>query len=106
MPFEQFLPRPLTTVGIHAFAPVASGVYGISNGREWVYIGEANNIQASLLAHLQEPNTPAMRLQPTGFVFEACDRQHRPGRQDGLVREYDHTCKRRTQRPKADPRRV
>ena len=32
-----------------------------------------------------------MKLRPTGFVFEVCDRARRPGqqRQDRLILEYD-----------------
>jgi hypothetical protein len=65
MPFKQFVPRPLTPVAVNAYAPAASGVYGISNAREWIYIGETDNIRGKLLAHLQEPETSLMMLQPT-----------------------------------------
>lgn len=49
MPFEQFTPRSFTPVSVRANAPTASGIYGISNAREWIFIGETDNIQASLL---------------------------------------------------------
>jgi hypothetical protein len=66
---------------------VASGVYGISNAREWIYIGSTDNIHAELLSRLEEGGGLGER-QPTGFVFEVCDRAARPARQDRLVREY------------------
>jgi hypothetical protein len=92
MPFDQPTPRSLTRVSIRANAPVASGIYGISNAREWIYIGETDNIQGSLLSHLQELDTSLMKRRPTGFVFEVCDRANRPVRQDRLVVEYEPTC--------------
>jgi len=98
MPFEQLVPRPLSLVAVHAYAPATSGVYGISNAREWIYIGEADNIQGDLLAHLQQRGSSLMKRQPTGFVFEVCDGVRRPARQDRLVLEYEPTCNRRLSR--------
>lgn len=94
MPFEQITPRRFTAGSIQTHAPVASGVYGISNAREWIYIGETDNIQAALLDHLQYLYTSLMKLQPTGFVFEVCDGAHRSARQDRLVLEYEPACNR------------
>ena len=98
MPFEQLIPRPLSLVAVQAYAPNTSGVYGISNAREWIYIGETDNIRGTLLAHLQQPATSLMKRQPTGFVFEVCDGVRRPARQDRLVLEYEPTCNRRLSR--------
>lgn len=92
MPFDQPTPRPLQQVTINNFAPAASGVYGLSNAREWIYIGETDNIQGALIDHLRDSDAPAMRMQPTGFVFEVCDRSRRPARQDRLVLEYEPAC--------------
>jgi len=94
MPFDQPTPRSLTPVSIRANAPIASGIYGISNAREWIYIGETDNIQGTLLSHLQELDTSLMKRRPTGFVFEVCDRANRPVRQNRLVFEYEPTCNR------------
>src|SRR5258708_7757089 len=96
MPFEQLIPRPLSLVAVQAYAPNTSGVYGISNGREWIYIGETDNIRGTLLAHLRQPDTSLMKRQPTGFVFELCDGVRRQARQDRLVLEYEPTCNRRS----------
>jgi hypothetical protein len=96
MPFEQLIPRPLLPVAIQMYAPAASGVYGISNAREWIYIGETDDIRDALLTHLREGNTALMRRQPTGFVFEVCDRAKRPARQDRLVLEYEPACNRQS----------
>jgi hypothetical protein len=98
MPFEKLTPRSLTPSSIRANAPVASGIYGISNSREWIYIGESDNIQATLLGYLQEGDTSIMKKQPTGFVFEVCGLAGRSGRQDRLVLEYEPTCNRHASR--------
>ena len=94
MPFEQCFPRPLTASAVHAYAPTLSGVYGISNAREWIYIGETDNIRGTLLTHLRERDTSLMQHQPTGFVYEVCDRAQRPARQNRLVVEYGPACNR------------
>ena len=95
MPFDQFTPRILSLTGVNAYAPPVSGVYGISNAREWIYIGETDNIQFALLDHLQKVNTAIMKRHPTGFVFEVCDQAKRAARQDRLVLEYEPTVNRR-----------
>ena len=94
MPFEQLIPRPLSLIAVHAYAPTTSGVYGISNAREWIYIGETDNIQGALFHHLQDHYASLMKRKPTGFVFEVCDGARRPARQDRLVLEYEPVCNR------------
>lgn len=94
MPFEQRIPRELTQAAVQTYAPAASGVYGVSNEHEWVYIGETDDIRGALTVHLQEGPTPVMRRQPTGFVFEVCEHSRRSGRQDRLIQEYEPVCNR------------
>ena len=98
MPFSQLIPRPLTPGAVLTYAPVASGVYGISNAREWIYIGTTDNIQGALQAHLHDFRSSLMQRAPTGFVFEVCEAALRPARQDRLVLEYEPTCNRRVPR--------
>jgi len=98
MPFNQLIPRPFTSGAVQMYAPVASGVYGISNAREWIFIGETADIQGALLAHVRELHTSMMERKPTGFVFEICDQTRRPSRQDRLVFEYEPICNRRPSR--------
>jgi hypothetical protein len=98
MPFEQFTPRQFTTGGVRSYAPSVSGVYGISNAREWIFVGAADNIQGALLDHLQNVHTPIMRREPLGFVFEVCDRARRVVRYDRLVQEYEPACNRHLSR--------
>lgn len=98
MPFEHLIPRPFLAGPVQTYAPIASGVYGISNALEWIYIGETDDIQGALLTHLSENESPLMRSNPAGFVFEVCNRALRPARQDRLVHEYGPTCNRNAPR--------
>ena len=95
MPFDQFTPRSLTPASVLANAPAASGIYGVSNAREWIYIGETDNIQASLLNDLQQRDSALLKSCPTGFVFELCDPVGRLARQGRLILEYEPVCNRR-----------
>jgi hypothetical protein len=94
MSFERLIPRPFTSGAIQMYAPLTSGVYGISNASEWIYVGEADNIQDALLEHLHDVDTSLMKRQPTGFVFEVCDGGRRTARLDRLVLEYEPICNR------------
>jgi hypothetical protein len=86
-----------SSVSVRAHAPIASGVYGISNAREWIYIGETDNIQLRLLEHLAESGTALKARGPTGFTFEVCDPEARPARQDRLVLQYEPVCNRQSE---------
>ncbi len=94
MPFDQAFPRSFTTSSVREHAPTLPGVYGVSNAREWIYIGAADNIQEALLLHLLEPDSALLKHRPTGYVFEICDRAKRCERQDRLVLEYEPSCNR------------
>lgn len=98
VPFEEYIPRPFTVSCVRAFAPTAPGLYGITNSREWIYIGVADNIQAALLIHMNELETSLMQRGPKGFVFELCERALSPSRHDRLILEYEPTCNRRVPR--------
>ena len=96
MPFRPMFPRAFSLRSIRAHAPASSGVYGISNAREWIYIGVSDNIQAELLRHLVEVDTLLQERSPTGFAFEACEESLRCTRQDRLVMEYEPVCNRQS----------
>ena len=98
MPFERIVPRPLTRLGVEADASAASGVYGMSNANEWIYIGETDNIQQVRLEYLGNPSTSVMKKHPTGFVCELCEGTRRPERQNRLILEYEPTCHRQPSR--------
>jgi hypothetical protein len=82
-----------TASSIQKNAPETSGVYGISNSREWLFIGESANIQAALMEHLRERGTPLSEKRPTGFQFEVASPSDRMRRQNTLVREFHPVIK-------------
>jgi hypothetical protein len=92
VPFDRNLPRSFTASSVRNFAPAASGVYGLSNAREWIYVGESDNIQAALFEHLSNPDSELMRLGPKGFALETCERANRLARQERLIAEYLPLC--------------
>ena len=85
MPFENCGARVYKVAAVQRDAPAASGVYGLSNSREWIYIGETGNIQASLLEHLAEGERFGAGRLATGFSFELCPPEFRVARQNRLI---------------------
>jgi hypothetical protein len=102
MPFENCIARVFTNTSIYRDAPAVSGVYGISNAREWIYVGETDNIQARLMEHLQEDSTLLTDRQPTGFAYETCPPYSRIARQSRLVQELEPVCNRRPEQRRPD----
>ena len=92
MPFEGFTPHSFIAASVRTNAPAASGIYGVSNARQWIYIGETSDIQASLLHDLQQGGSAILAERPTGFVFELCVPDRRLGRQNRLISEYAPVC--------------
>lgn len=89
MPFAEPLPRGFSVRSIYSHAPAAPGIFGISNSRQWILIGQTEDIQRSLLSHFSEQNGAVQAMSPTGFNFELCDVPLQPSRQDRLVMEYE-----------------
>jgi len=94
MPFEEITPRPFTPEGVRTYAPHAAGVYGITNARQWIYIGRTADIHRALLDCIQDLDSALMKKLPRGFVFEVCDEARGVTRQDRLVLEYEPACNR------------
>jgi hypothetical protein len=92
MPFAECAARSFTVVSIQKNAPEFSGVYGLSNAREWLWVGESDNIRASLLEHYRETGTVLKNRMPTGFTFEMCSSTERIARREVLVRELRPRC--------------
>ena len=95
MPFADCAAMSFTVPSVRKNAPELSGVYGLSNAREWLFVGQGNNIRANLLEHLKEVGTVLTAQNPTGFTFELCLPGERISRQDALVRELEPRCNRR-----------
>jgi hypothetical protein len=92
MPFQNSLARAFTMMSVRAHAPLAPGVYGISNAHDWLYIGQSDNIQGTLLNHLLQGDQSLMELLPTGFVFEVCEPHWHTARCARLIVEYKPVC--------------
>ena len=92
MPFRPPFSRPFTAMEVRSRVPAASGIYGISNAAEWIYIGESADLQSTLLGILDRPNPTFPQRKPTGFTFELCGFASRPARQGRLVTEYRPIC--------------
>ena len=95
MPFESRFARAFTAVNIEREAPAASGVYGISNAKSWIFIDETENIRGSLMEYLANSSgSPAN--QPSGFSFELSPFYNRTARRDRLIAELAPIQKRRS----------
>jgi hypothetical protein len=94
MSFEHHGARAFTATSVRKNAPSLSGVYGLSSAREWIFIGETDDLREQLLEHLVETNTLLSARIPTGFTFEICARDGRRARQSTLVRELQPVCNR------------
>ena len=86
MPFESRFARAFTAVNIEREAPAASGVYGISNAKSWIFIEDTENIRASLMGYLADANGLAAD-SPSGFSFELSPSYSRAARRDRLIAE-------------------
>lgn len=95
VPFENHGGRSFTAASVDKNAPAASGVYGLSNARQWVYVGETGNIQAELLKHLEHPSAFLKEHSPSGFTYELSSAERRLERQNQLVFELEPVGNRR-----------
>jgi len=87
MPFPQGSSFALTANSVRAHAPQSSGVYGIFNESQWIYVAESSDIQRRLLAHLEDTEAYLKRFSPTGFSFELQPEAAREARRDALILE-------------------
>jgi hypothetical protein len=67
------------------FAPNAPGVYAIYREGRYLYVGEGQDIQRMLLAHIEGDNDCITRKHPTGFAFELVPDAQRVSRRDILI---------------------
>lgn len=87
LPFQNQHARSFKAAEIRREAPASSGVYGLSNAREWIHVGETDNIQGRLLEHLEGTDSFRAAGAPTGFSFELSPPQDRVARQSRLIIE-------------------
>jgi hypothetical protein len=95
VPFEGYGGFTFSPVSVQRNAPSMPGVYGLSNAREWVYVGATDDIRASLLGHLREGDTILKSRAPTGFTFEICHTSQMAARVSRLVTELAPVCNQR-----------
>jgi hypothetical protein len=89
VPFENHGNRSFTMTSIEKNAPQASGVYGLANARQWIFVGETADIQAELLSHLRNPHAFLRQHAPSGFTFELSTPGQRIERANQLVTELE-----------------
>jgi len=76
-------------------APKASGVYTIYTSRQWLYVGESEDVQESLFRHLNEPIACLAQRGPLSFSFQVVPQAERAGRHQALVSALGPACQRR-----------
>jgi len=89
MPFGNHGNRSFTAISIGNNAPPLSGVYGLADARQWIYVGETADIQAELLKHQRSPGAFLRQHPPSGFTFELTTRERRVERHNRLVSELE-----------------
>jgi hypothetical protein len=92
MSFAACAARSFTLSSILKNAPEEPGVYGLCNNREWIFIAEAGNIQASLLEQLNAIQSAVSLKKPTGFTFEVCTFAATPARKRLLLNQFRPSC--------------
>ena len=92
MPFANGDGAAFVAATIATEAPEASGVYGLFNPQQCIYIGESEDIQRRLQEHFKEKQTCIWRNNPTRFRFELCLSPFRVARQKALILELRPVC--------------
>ena len=87
MPFENCVARVYTAASVWQNAPPASGIFGLSNSRGWLYVGETDDIRGSLLALLEGRESATLSSGATGFSYELRGPGDRAQRHDQLTHE-------------------
>ena len=97
MPWDNPTWYPYTPQSVDANAPADSGVYAIAIRdrvvtKEWIYIGESQDIREDLRQHLGGGN-PCISQAPraNSFSFERRDALMRGPRQEALIAEFGPT---------------
>jgi hypothetical protein len=72
-------------------APAASGCYVLFN-EAWIYVGESDNVQRSLLEHLAESGTNIANAKPTRFSYQLMAPNLRPVRRNVWVAQLHPSC--------------
>ncbi len=95
MAFNSNTGNSFSEAGIATYAPCEPGVYGIYSNQQWIYVGESENIEKSLYAHLHRQSEESyciLSRGPTHFVFDLGDEMWRKIRAEGLIEELRPAC--------------
>jgi len=77
MPFPKQDPRRFTEAGVSSIAAGQTGVYGIYNRSEWIYIGQAEDLRERLLEHVRGNSDQSRCIRkhnPTSWVGQIVDK--------------------------------
>ncbi len=74
-------------ISVDKNVPAASGVYGLADASQWIYVGETSDIHAELSKHLQHPSAFLKGHSPSGCTYELSSEEHRVERRNQLVTE-------------------
>jgi hypothetical protein len=75
-------------------APKASGVFAIFCKKNWIYVGDAGNLRAKLIALFDGEIACVKQRAPIGFEFELVPASKRVARRKHLIRELAPICNR------------
>jgi hypothetical protein len=95
MPFNAAAGHPFSEAGVATYAPCEPGIYGIYSNQQWIYVGESQDIEKSLYAHLHRQSEESyciLSRSPTHFVFDLGDEMWGKTRVKGLVEELKPAC--------------
>ena len=85
----------LNRTSVLRHAPEESGVYGLCNADQWIYIGHSSSVRKALLEYLRGQMPYVLQWQPKHFMFEVLPYKLRISRQKVLVTHYQPTCNRK-----------
>jgi excinuclease UvrABC nuclease subunit len=92
MPWGNPTSYEFSRMSIVRNAPEQSGVYALYHRATWIYIGEAENIRAQLLQHLDGGDTFVTVYPALSFSYVLTPAAARAWRQDELIREFHPIC--------------
>jgi hypothetical protein len=67
-------------------------VYCIFTSKEWVYVGESDNIQQSLFAHLNKPSLCLQQFSALSFSYELASAAERRATLGRLIEARNPAC--------------
>jgi excinuclease UvrABC nuclease subunit len=91
MPWNNAVPIVFEFGGIMN-VPAQSGIYAIHNEKSYIYIGESDDIRATLINHLHGDYPCIMSRHPRSFNYELCPKSRRLRRQTELICELTPLC--------------